>query len=154
MQAVKLLAAAWPQPMPPEAIAVYVEMLSDIPDDELAAAVRSLIGSEEWRPPVARIRRAVVEAREQLPAPAEATAGYEALEAWAQRSSVAWGAQPAPPEQPAVHPTVLAAWETVGSGAYPATFARAWRAERDAWIAERVAGPLDQQALTTGEVAP
>lgn len=72
-QAVGVLRAAYPrQDFPDETVALYVEMLGDLPDGEVVDAVKRLVKRSTFLPSVAEIRREVAEAALRLPTPAEA----------------------------------------------------------------------------------
>ncbi len=140
--ALELLAAGWPQPLSREQVAVYAEMLADIPPDELAHAVRRLITTSDFRPSVAEIRRAVITHRAALPSEEEAAAQCRLLDEWESGRIVPWGAQPEPPPPPEVHPLVLEAWHVAGPGAFAGVFARAYRDARDGWLHRTAGEPL------------
>lgn len=142
--ALELLAAGWPQELTREQITVYAEMLADVPPDELLAAVRRLIATNDFRPSVAEVRRTVIVARAGIPTPEQAAEQAEALDAWNRAHAVPWGAQPEPPPPPDVHPLVREAWRVAGDAAIPAVFARAFREVRDAWIGEAASRPLTE----------
>ncbi|HUV10808.1 MAG TPA: hypothetical protein VMX12_07490 [Acidimicrobiia bacterium] len=130
--ALTLLATAWSQPFPREQVAVYAEFLADIPRVELDRAVAQLVATGgEFRPSAGEIRRKVVELRGEIPSDEEAMAGCEALDAFERERSIPMGARVEPLVKPGVHPSVVAAWESVGADALPAVFVRAWREERE-----------------------
>lgn len=149
--ALELLAAAWSQPLTREATLVYGEFLADIPLDETIAAIRRLITTSEWRPSVAEIRRTVVEGRDPIPTAAEAAEQCELLDDFEARRRVPIGAQ-VPPVRPQVHPAVLAAWETVGYDAMPASFARAYRDARAGFVSAAIEGKLGAGWATSREL--
>lgn len=147
--AVQLVAAGWPQSFTPEQATVYLEMLADVPPDELTAAVRRLISTSDFRPSVAAIRTAVLDGRGVAPSPAEAAEQAAMLDEWAAARAVPWGAQEAPPAQPTVHPAVLDAWTAAGADAFPAVFLRAYREARQRYVDDLLALPLDGPAELT-----
>lgn len=141
--ALELLAAGWPQPFNREQVAVYAEMLADVPPGDLVDAVRRLITTSDFRPSVAEIRRAVLVGRGQLPTEEAAAAQAILLDEWDAARGVPWGAQAEPPPAPDVHPLVLEAWHVVGPGAFRPSFAKAYREARDGWLHRAAARPLD-----------
>lgn len=145
--ALTLLASAWSQPLTRETTVVYIEALADVPADELNRAMRVLVSTGgEFRPSVGTIRRKVVELRGVVPTDEEAMAGCDALDAWDLARSIPMGARSEPLERPEVHPSVLAAWESVGADALPAVFVRAWREERERLMTRLVGGSLRHRA--------
>lgn len=152
--AIEILAVAWPQEMSVEQIELYFDMLADVPGGELTAALEGLARTSKWRPSIAEIRRAVLDARGVVPSGHEALLQAELLDAWEAQRSVPWGAQARPPERPEVHPTVLAAWTAVGADAIPAVFARAWREEREVFVVRVLSAPMDRPfELGVGDAA-
>lgn len=153
--ALSLLAAAWPQTLSREQAAIYAEMLADIDADELVAAIRQLIATDEYRPAVARIRSAVIDSRGLLPSETVAVAQAAALADWESQHRVPLGARnPATlPARPDVHPTVAAAYTAVGTTHMP-SFIRAWRAARDEASSALAIAPLDRPALPAPEPRP
>lgn len=137
-----LLATAWSQPFEREHVLLYGEFLADIPLDELEAAVRALITTSTWRPSIAEIRRAVLDRRQVVPTPELAAAQAAELDRWDRARQTPLGATGTILATPEVHPTVWAAWHAVGAQALPAVFAKAWRAERDAFLADVLAAPF------------
>lgn len=70
---VTVLRALYPRTsFPPETAALYMEMLRDMPEDEVAEACKRIVRRSMYLPTVAEIRREVIEARLQLPTPGEA----------------------------------------------------------------------------------
>lgn len=126
---------------------MYAEMLADIPPDELADAVRRLITVSDFRPSVAEIRRAVVTGRENIPTDEQAAQQAKMLDEWAAQNLVPWGAQARPADHPEVHPLVLEAWHVVGPDAFGASFAKAFREGRAAYVADVAAKPMNVTAL-------
>lgn len=90
---------------------LYMRELSDLPLDELGAAVRQLVREIEdpWGPSVALIRRTVAERRAMLPDEGQALAQVEARMAWARGREG---------DAPEVHTLVREALDLVGG--YPA----------------------------------
>lgn len=121
-----LINAAWPSPpMSPETVAIYVEGMSDLRAAETYAAVKALVGTEDFRPAVARIRRAVLERSVVLPSLSEAVAQAEELSAWHRALRVPQGAGEYPP-RPITHPLVEEALTAAGddfiAGVFTARF--------------------------------
>lgn len=60
INAVAVIDALFPQRLSEDAIEVYVEMLSDLPDVLLLATVKELVATAKFRPTVAEIRAAAI----------------------------------------------------------------------------------------------
>lgn len=146
----ELLAVGWPQALSREQVAVYAEMLADVPAGELEAALRRLLTTADFRPSVAEIRRSVVLARADVPTDEEAAAQAALLDSWAASAAVPWGAQAEPPPRPVVHPLVASAWSVAGPGSYPAVFARAYRDARSSWAEQTASRPLSEGPALEG----
>ena len=56
IRAVALLAAVWTNPITDATVELYVEHLSDLPDEPLGDAVRSLARTTKWLPSIAELR--------------------------------------------------------------------------------------------------
>ena len=125
---------------------VYTELLADVPVAELTLAIRELvITGDRFRPSVGEIRRKVVERRMVIPSDEHAMAGCERLDAWDDACQVPRGSGPERVAPPDVHPSIRAAWDSVGPHALPAVFVRAWREER-----ERLMVRLTGESLRVG----
>jgi hypothetical protein len=77
---VGMLLAAYPREMATqETVQLYQHMIADLPFEEARDALKRLIATRRWSfPTVADIRTEVVEARLELPSPADAVAELEA----------------------------------------------------------------------------
>ena len=72
-ESLTVLRAAYPRAsFPPETVTLYAELLSDLPEQEVAEACRRIIRRSMYLPSVAEIRREVMEARHDWPSPGEA----------------------------------------------------------------------------------
>lgn len=56
IKAVALIAAVWTNPITDATVELYVEHLSDLPDEPLANAVRLLARTTKWLPSIAELR--------------------------------------------------------------------------------------------------
>lgn len=99
------LARAYPrQAITAETLAVYVEHLSDIPDDLLADIGREWIRTERFFPSIAELRNAAAERALLLPSDEQALAQVMARVAY----------RGGPEDAPDVHPLAVAAVRGVG----------------------------------------
>lgn len=145
-----LLATNWDRPpMTPERSRIYARYLKDIADHELLAAVETLLGTHEtWRPDIARIRRAVVEARHLFPTEGEAARSahryIELRNLYAGNGSLAPGQE----DWPLVHPVVCEAAEAAGVE-HEASFVKAYREAVAKATTAIQTGDLSEPALYT-----
>lgn len=148
--AIDLLAAGWPQQLNREQIAVYVEMLADIPPDELVVTIRNLIATADFRPSVAQIRRTVIESRGLIPTEGEAVEQKRDLDEWHDARMVPLGAQGRVLARPEVHPLVLEAWKVAGEDSYQSVFVKAFREQRERFVRATAVEKLNQVAIGRG----
>ena len=125
--AVEVLEAGWPQRFSEDQAEMYLDGLSDLDPKALVAAVKRLVKTEEFRPSIAAIRRAV--ARAGLPDDAEAVKQAATYLRWAEARRFVNGSG-FDPVRPEVHDAVVEACFglTLSRPGWEERFVAKWRA--------------------------